>query len=58
MANFSAIISLSVNVFEATNADEAHDKVNAYVDHLVQLLEVDSGELTWPVVEWVVTEED
>ena len=58
MANFSAIIRLSVNVFEAKDADEAHDKVNAYVDHVADLLENNSGELTWPDVEWVVQEED
>lgn len=58
MANFSAMIRLSVNVFEAQNAGEAHDKVDAYISHLAQLLEADSGELIWPVVDWVVTEED
>lgn len=57
VAKFSAVIRLSVSVYEAKDADEAHDKVNAYVDHLVELLEADSGELTWPEVDWVVTEE-
>lgn len=58
VARYSATIRLSVNVYEAKDADEAHDKVNKYIDHLAQLLEADTGELTWPEVDWVVQEED
>lgn len=58
MTKYSAIIRLSVSAYEAKDAKEAHDKVNAYIDHLVELLETDSGELAWPEVEWVVQEEN
>lgn len=58
MARYSATIRLLVSVYEAKDADEAHDKVNEYIEHLAELTENSAGELTWPEVEWVVQEED
>lgn len=58
MARYSATIRLLVSVYEAKDAEEAHDKVSEYIDHLAELTEASTGELTWPEVEWVVQEED
>ena len=58
MALYSATIRLLVTAYEAKDADEAHEKVNTYINHLVELTDANLGELTWPEVDWVVQEED
>lgn len=58
VARYTATIRLLVSVYEAKDADEAHEKVNTYIDHLAEITDANLGELTWPEVDWIVQEED
>lgn len=57
MARYSGTITLFVGDYEAGDRDEARQKMDEYIDHLIALLEGNPGELRWPGVDYKVEEE-
>jgi hypothetical protein len=57
MKKYSASITLFVDEFEASDREQAREIVNAYIDHLVEITEVNEGKLTWGGVDFSVEEE-
>lgn len=57
MPKYSATISLFVDEFEAEDRESANAIVSKYIDHLIDVCEVNEGKLTWGGVDQSVEEE-
>ena len=57
MKNYTGTITLRLDGFEADDEKSANEIVNAYLDHLISVLETNTGQLTWWNSEHSVEEE-
>jgi hypothetical protein len=57
MKKYSATISLFIDEFEAEDRESARAIVGKYIDHLIDICEVNEGELTWSGVDESIEEE-
>jgi hypothetical protein len=57
MKKYSATISLFIDEFEAEDRESARAIVGKYIDHLIDICEVNEGELTWGGVDGSIEEE-
>jgi hypothetical protein len=57
MPKYSATISLFIDEFEADDRESAKAIVGQYIDHLIDICEVNEGKLTWGGVDDSIEEE-
>jgi hypothetical protein len=57
MKKYSATLSLFIDTFEAEDLETAKAIVGKYIDHLIDVCEVNEGKLTWSGVDHSVEEE-